>query len=152
MIMETKWGNYRDKNGAYAFTADGLVSLLDLSIWTSSTHSVWCSRQAIQKVGNKKQTDQCNDRAMLAAHPRHHWRPQSSVKVCIYLNLGAPCSSSNCSKSELQISCGRGVEECETINVNELWVQCREGINISKKCYFRWVDVGTFAITWRERQ
>lgn len=25
--METKWGNYRDKNGAYAFTADGLVSL-----------------------------------------------------------------------------------------------------------------------------
>lgn len=32
MIMETKWGNYRDKKGAYAFTADGLVSLLDLSI------------------------------------------------------------------------------------------------------------------------
>lgn len=74
---------------------------------------------------------------MLAARPRHHWRPQSSVKVCIYLNLGAPCSSSNCSKSELQISCGRGVEECETINVNELWVQCREGINISKKMLFQ---------------
>lgn len=71
---------------------------------------------------------------MLAARPRHHWRPQSSVKVCIYLNLG---SSSNCSKSELQISCGRGVEECETINVNELWVQCREGINISKKMLFQ---------------
>lgn len=55
MIMETKWGNYRDKNGADAFTADGLVNLLDLSIWTSYTYSVWCSRQAIQKVGNKKQ-------------------------------------------------------------------------------------------------